>query len=36
VGYVRGWRRREGGFWAPYVVLGLVLVLGVRGVSLGP
>jgi len=36
VGYVRGWRRREGGFWVPYVVLGLVLVLGVRGVTPGP
>ncbi len=36
IGYARGWRRREGGFWAPYVVLGLVLVLGVRGVSLAP
>lgn len=36
VGYARGWRSREGGFWAPYVVLGLVLVLGVRGVRLAP
>ena len=35
-GYMRGWRRRDGGYWAPYVVLGLVLVLGVRGVSLAP
>jgi len=35
VGYARGWRRREGGFWVPYAVLGLVLVLGVRGVTLG-
>ena len=33
VGYARGWRAREGGYWAPYAALGLVLVLGVRGVS---
>ena len=33
LGYVRGWRGREGGYWAPYAVLGLVLVLGVRSVS---
>ena len=32
-GYARGWKKREGGYWAPFVVLGLVLVLGVRGVS---
>ncbi|MEY4489869.1 MAG: hypothetical protein RIQ79_2377 [Verrucomicrobiota bacterium] len=30
LGYVRGWRRREGGYWLPYAVLVLVLVLGVR------
>ncbi len=33
LGYVRGWRPREGGYWTPYAVLGLVLVLGVRAVS---
>jgi competence protein ComEC len=33
LGYVRGWRRRDGGYWLPYAVLGLVLVLGVRSVT---
>ncbi len=33
LGYVRGWQRREGGYWVPYAALGLVLVLGVRTVS---
>ncbi len=32
VGYMRGWRAQEGGHWVPWAVLGLVLVLGVRGV----
>lgn len=32
VGYVRGWRPREGGFWAPWALLALGLVLGVRSV----
>jgi competence protein ComEC len=31
-GYARGWRKREGGYWMPWAVLGLVLVLGLRGV----
>jgi len=31
-GYMRGWQAREGGFWVPWAVLGLVLVLGVRNV----
>jgi competence protein ComEC len=35
-GYVRGWRRSEGGYWLPYAVLGLVLVLGVRTVTTLP
>jgi hypothetical protein len=30
VGYARGWRAREGGYWLPFAVLGLGLVLGVR------
>ncbi len=30
VGYTRGWRPREGGYWLPWVALGLVLVLGLR------
>ena len=30
LGYTRGWRTREGGYWAPYAVMALVLVLGVR------
>jgi competence protein ComEC len=30
LGYVRGWRRREGGYWLPYALLVLVLVVGVR------
>ncbi len=33
LGYVRGWRPRDGGYWLPYAVLGLVLVLGVRSVT---
>lgn len=36
LGYVRGWRRSEGGYWLPYAVLGLVLVLGVRTVTTLP
>jgi competence protein ComEC len=36
LGYIRGWRRREGGYWLPYAILGLVLVLGVRTVSTLP
>ncbi|MEN9840517.1 MAG: hypothetical protein RL376_317, partial [Verrucomicrobiota bacterium] len=32
VGYARGWRAREGGYWLPFAVLGLGLVLTVRGV----
>jgi hypothetical protein len=32
-GYARGWPAREGGYWMPYGALCLVLVLGVRGVS---
>ena len=36
LGYARGWRKREGGYWMPYVALGLVLVLGVRIVSVTP
>jgi hypothetical protein len=36
LGYVRGWRAREGGYWLPYAVLGLVLVLGVRSVTTLP
>lgn len=35
-GYARAWRARSGGYWLPYVVLGLVLVLGVRSVSIAP
>jgi competence protein ComEC len=31
-GYVRGWRAAEGGYWVPWAVLGLGLVLGVRAV----
>ena len=30
VGYARGWQKREGGYWLPFAVLGLGLVLGVR------
>ncbi|MBC8008742.1 MAG: ComEC/Rec2 family competence protein [Burkholderiales bacterium] len=32
-GYIRGWRNRDGGYWAPYAALGLMLVLGVKAVS---
>jgi competence protein ComEC len=35
LGYIRNWRERDGGYWAPYAVLGLMLVLGVRSVSVG-
>ncbi len=34
LGYSRGWPAREGGYWVPYAALGLVLVLGVRSVSI--
>jgi len=33
LGYAAGWPRRWGGYWVPYAMLGLVLVLGVRAVS---
>jgi hypothetical protein len=33
LGYARGWRGRAGGYWLPFACLGLVLVLGVRGVA---
>lgn len=32
LGYARGWRTREGGYWAPWAVLGLGLVLATRAV----
>lgn len=32
LGYMRGWAAREGGYWAVWIPLGLVLVLGVRSI----
>lgn len=32
LGYMRGWRARDGGYWTPWAVLGLGLVLATRSV----
>jgi competence protein ComEC len=33
VGYAGGWRRNVGGWWPPFVVVALALILGVRPVA---
>ena len=36
VGYVLRWSRRLGGYWLPYLALGLALLFAVKGAAAGP